>query len=199
MRTIAWLTGIGTALAAGVYMIVSLNRWEWNRALFFGLIVLIAEVGMATGLVLRRLTRLERANREVLDPMLREVLRANRPPRQDRFAWLRESTSQMNVFITFLVGGGILTHGVAFLHHAIAEVAAHVAAASGLGGLARVVVSMSLDALVGIADALGYRAHVHLTLRRPKPSPGLDEDEGMALALEEVRAVRKARRPRRPA
>lgn len=57
----------------------------------------------------------------------------------------------------------------------------------------------SLDALVGIADALGYRAHVHLTLRRPKPSPGLDEDEGMALALEEVRAVRKARRPRRPA
>ena len=49
-------------------MVVSLNRWEWNRALFFGLIVLIAEVALATGLVLRRLTRLERANREVLDP-----------------------------------------------------------------------------------------------------------------------------------
>jgi hypothetical protein len=124
VKTIAWLTGIGTAVAAGVYMIVSLNRWEWNRALFFGLIVLIAEVGMATGLVLRRLTRLERANREVLDPMLREVLRANRPPRQDRFSWLRESTSQLNVFITFLVGGGIVLSGVAWVVDRVASTTA---------------------------------------------------------------------------
>ena len=59
MKIIAWLAGIGTLLAGGLYMVVSLNRWEWNRALFFGLIVLIAEVGLATGLVLRRLARLE--------------------------------------------------------------------------------------------------------------------------------------------
>ena len=32
---------------------MSLNRWEWNRALFFGLIVLIAEVGLATGMALQ--------------------------------------------------------------------------------------------------------------------------------------------------
>ena len=50
MKIIAWLAGIGTLLAGAVYMVVSLNRWEWNRALFFGLIVLIAEVGLATGL-----------------------------------------------------------------------------------------------------------------------------------------------------
>ena len=135
MRTIAWLTGIGTALAAAVYMVVSLNRWEWNRALFFGLIVLIAEVGMATGLVLRRLTRLERANREVLDPMLREILRANRPARQDRFAWLRESTSQMNVFITFLVGGGIVAEtGSVLSHLAILAREAGVATVVGYAG-----------------------------------------------------------------
>ena len=59
MKTIAWLAGVGTLLAGVFYMVVSLNRWEWNRALFFGLIVLIAEVGLATGLVLRRLARLE--------------------------------------------------------------------------------------------------------------------------------------------
>ena len=58
MKIIAWLAGIGTMVGAAMYMIVSLNRWEWNRALFFGLIVLIAEVGLATGLVLRRLARL---------------------------------------------------------------------------------------------------------------------------------------------
>ncbi len=55
MKIVAWLAGIGTLLAAAAYMIVSLNRWEWNRALFFGLIVVIAEIALATGLVLRKL------------------------------------------------------------------------------------------------------------------------------------------------
>ena len=41
MKAIAWLAGIGTLVAGTVYMVVSLNRWEWNRALFFGLIVVI--------------------------------------------------------------------------------------------------------------------------------------------------------------
>ena len=39
MKLIAWLAGIGTLLTGALYMIVSLNRWEWSRALFFGLIV----------------------------------------------------------------------------------------------------------------------------------------------------------------
>src|SRR5947207_11789646 len=101
MKVIAWLAGIGTLVAGGFYMIVSLNRWEWTRALFFGLIVLIAEIGLATGLVLRRLARLEHAraaDREVLD-----ALRETRPPAPDRFAWLKESVGRSNVFITFLV------------------------------------------------------------------------------------------------
>ena len=63
MKTIAWLAGIGTAVTATAYMVVSLNRWEWNRALFFGLIVLMAEVGLATGLVLRKLNELARRAR----------------------------------------------------------------------------------------------------------------------------------------
>ena len=56
MKVIAWLAGIGTLLAGALYMVVSLNRWEWNRALFFGLVVLITEVALSTGLVLRRLS-----------------------------------------------------------------------------------------------------------------------------------------------
>jgi hypothetical protein len=122
VRIIAWLAGVGALVASAIYTIVSLNRWEWNRALFFGLVVLIAEVGMATALVLRRLTRLERENREVLDPMLHEVLRANRPPRSDRFAWLKESPQRLNVFVTFLVGGGVLLSGVAWLVDRVASV-----------------------------------------------------------------------------
>ncbi|HEX6422231.1 MAG TPA: hypothetical protein VFZ79_02060 [Acidimicrobiales bacterium] len=134
MRIIAWLAGISTLVAAAAYTIVSLNRWEWNRALFFGLVVLIAEVGLATGLVLRRLARLERASRDVLDPMLREILRVNRPPQRDRFSWLKESPSQMNVFVTFLVGGGIVVSAAAWL---IDRLAARTATPVGEDRLAR--------------------------------------------------------------
>ena len=121
MKIIAWLAGIGTLLAGTVYMVVSLNRWEWNRALFFGLIVLIAEIGLATGLILRRLARLEHIAKRDADPAVRQILSETRPPRRDRFAWMRESTGQFNVFITFLVGGGVILSGIAWLVDRIAS------------------------------------------------------------------------------
>jgi hypothetical protein len=119
VKTIAWLAGVGTLLGGLAYMIVSLNRWEWNRALFFGLIVLIAEVGLATGLVLRRLSRMEYRSR--VDPAIAQILRETRPPSPDRFAWLRESTRELNVFITFLVGGGVILSAIAWLVDRIAS------------------------------------------------------------------------------
>ncbi len=119
MKVIAWLAGIGTLVAGGFYMIVSLNRWEWNRALFFGLIFLIAEVALATGLVLRRLTRLEYRMR--VDPDVSNVLSETRPPTADRFAWLRDTTAQPNVFITFLVGGGVILSAGAWMVDRIAS------------------------------------------------------------------------------
>jgi len=116
MKIIAWLAGVGTLIASGGYMVVSLNRWEWNRALFFGLIFLIAEVALATALILRRLTRLEGR----FDPAVEGIIRATRPPARDRFAWLNESAQNSNVFITFIVGGGIILSGIAWLVDRIA-------------------------------------------------------------------------------
>jgi len=121
VKIIGWLAGIGTLLAGALYMIVSLNRWEWNRALFFGLIVLIAEVGLATGLILRRLVRLEYTAKRP-DPAVMKILRENRPPMPDRFAWLRDSaTRDLNVFITFLVGGGVMISGIAWVVDRVAS------------------------------------------------------------------------------
>ena len=119
MKIIAWLAGIGTLVASGMYMVVSLNRWEWNRALFFGLIFLIAEVALATGLVLRRLARLEQTSKRD-DPDVLQILHETRPSR-DRFAWMRESTGQFHVFITFLVGGGVLLSGIAWVVDRVAS------------------------------------------------------------------------------
>jgi hypothetical protein len=120
VKVIAWLAGVGTLLAGIFYLVVSLNRWEWNRALFFGLIVLIAEVGLATGLVLRRLARLERNLRGPADPAVVQILSETRPSR-DRFAWMRESSGQLNVFITFIVGGGLILSGVAWVVDRVAS------------------------------------------------------------------------------
>lgn len=132
MKIIAWLAGIGTLLAGALYMIVSLNRWEWNRALFFGLIVLIAEIGLATGLVLRRLARLEHVSSRV-DPAVANIIREARPPSPDRFAWLRESNQNLNVFITFLVGGGVMLSGIAWVVDRVASKSSSPAGEERLG------------------------------------------------------------------
>jgi hypothetical protein len=133
VKIIAWLAGIGTLVAGAAYMVVSLNRWEWNRALFFGLIVLIAEVALATGLVLRRLARLEYNTKRNVDPGVVQILQETRPTR-DRFAWMRESTGQFNVFITFLVGGGVILSGIAWL---VDKLAARTSSPAGEERLAR--------------------------------------------------------------
>jgi hypothetical protein len=132
VKIIAWLAGVGTLLAGALYMIVSLNRWEWNRALFFGLIVLIAEVGLATGLVLRRLARLEHVSSRV-DPAVANIIREARPPSPDRFAWLRESNQNLNVFITFLVGGGVMLSGIAWVVDRVASKSSSPAGEERLG------------------------------------------------------------------
>jgi hypothetical protein len=132
MKIIAWLAGLATLVTGAGYMIVSLNRWEWTRALFFGLIVLIAEIGLATGLVLRRLTRLEHL-REI-DRAVLDALRDTRPAAPDRFAWLKQSMERSNVFITFVVAGGVLISGVAWM---VDRVAAHTSTPVGEQRLAR--------------------------------------------------------------
>lgn len=117
MRAAAWMVALGTLLTAAFFAVLSLTRWEWNRALFFTLVVLIAEVAIATGLILRRLARLERPT---VDAAVLDALRQTRPPSPHRFRWLEESSRQMHVFITFLVASGIIVSGVAWLADRIA-------------------------------------------------------------------------------
>ena len=132
MKVVAWLAGVGTLLASGAYMVVSLNRWEWNRALFFGLILLVAEVGLGIALVLRRLARLE--HRGTVDPAVADIFRDTRPSSPNRFDWLRDPGRELNVFITFLIGGGVIISGVAWV---VDRLAAKTATADAEHRLAR--------------------------------------------------------------
>ena len=119
MKIIAWLAGTFTIVGGAIYMIVSLNRWEWNRALFFGLIVLIAEVGLSAALILRKVA--QQGQTQPYDPAIHGIVRDSRPAIPNRFRWMQESARDLNVFITFLVGGGVVISGIAWVVDKIAS------------------------------------------------------------------------------
>jgi hypothetical protein len=135
VKQLAWLAATATLVVAAVYSIVSLHRWEWSRALYFGLVVLVAEVGLATALVLRRLgpARRPAAAPADIDPRVLHRLRESRPTR-DRFQWLDPQPARLDVFITMLVGSGVLLSAAAWL---VDRLAAHTTTPAGEVRLAR--------------------------------------------------------------
>lgn len=69
--------------------------------------------------------------------------------------WLMKGLSVAGTAAMFLVGGGILTHGVAPLHHAIEALAQKAAALGGMGGFLAAATPLLMDAVVGlVAGAL---------------------------------------------
>jgi predicted DNA repair protein MutK len=69
--------------------------------------------------------------------------------------WLMKGLSVAGTAAMFLVGGGILTHGAAPLHHAIEALAQKAAALGGVGGFLAALTPLLMDAVVGlIAGAL---------------------------------------------
>jgi hypothetical protein len=125
MKVVAWLILGVTLLVSGFYTVVSLARWQWNRTLFFAMVFVAAEVLMVAGVVLARLAQVERelATTRERESAALSALRATRNDQQ-RFAWLRvdphDSFARMNVFITLVVGGGVLLAGGAWLIDKIA-------------------------------------------------------------------------------
>jgi hypothetical protein len=121
IRKVGWLLGSVMLAFTGIYTIVYVYRWEWNRALFVGMLFVAVEVAGAFALVLRRLAKLEA--RTTIDPE-REAqtlahLRATAPERH-HFAWLERSMSETNVFITVLLGAGVLLSGLTWVVDRIA-------------------------------------------------------------------------------
>lgn len=125
MKKVSGAIAAVTMVAAGLYTVVSLARWEWTRALFFGLVFLAAELSLVAGVVVGRLARIER-RLDRADPgpavepapaTLAIVREAGRE--HDRFPWLQVEASDVvtrtNVFITLVVGGGVLLSGGAWV------------------------------------------------------------------------------------
>lgn len=64
--------------------------------------------------------------------------------------WLMKGLSVAGTVAMFLVGGGILTHGAAPLHHAIEVLTQKVAGLGGVGGFLSALTPLLADAVVGL-------------------------------------------------
>jgi hypothetical protein len=127
MRRVLWLLATVTLLASGTYTLIYLYRWEWNRALFTSVLFVAVEVGVVAALVLRRLGQVERMVKES-EPRTYGLdhIRATAPKRE-HFAWLERTTGRTNVFVTVLLGAGVLLSAVTWL---VDRLASHTATAT---------------------------------------------------------------------
>jgi hypothetical protein len=100
-----------TLVLAGSWTALALYRWEWTRALWMTMVFVVAEVALVGVLVMHRLRDLEEQMEDSRDTAVLRRL-ADARPATDRFDWLREETNRTNVFVTMLLGGGVLVSGV---------------------------------------------------------------------------------------
>ncbi|MFG3259436.1 hypothetical protein [Streptomyces sp. NPDC048172] len=146
MKYLSLLIGFAAAAGAAVYLVVYLYRWEWQRALLSGTLLLAIEGVLVCTVLLLRLDRLERHVRE-----LKESSRAGAPapaPAPDPYADVRRHLNGSNgtgsstgpfawldvkdggkgertyVFVPVLVVAGAALSGAAWLIQKIAQTTA---------------------------------------------------------------------------
>jgi uncharacterized protein len=84
--------------------------------------------------------------------------------------YLMKSLAVGGTIAMFLVGGGIVAHGLPFLHHTIEHIAERVHHVAGLGGILHSIVPALLNLLVGLlVGALVLLVVIGAQRLRPKP------------------------------
>lgn len=79
--------------------------------------------------------------------------------------WLMKGLSVAGTIAMFLVGGGILSHGIPMLHHWVEALAQRAAAVPGAGGLLAALAPIGADALTGVVAGALTLAVVMLVRR----------------------------------
>jgi hypothetical protein len=128
MSRLARAVAVLVAVTCGAYTLVYLYRWEWHRAILAGVFLVVAEVALATAVLLRRLAVLDRRLTEVVEAgarppgqqseilvHLRDAAPEPRPP----FAWLEPD--RLGVFLPILLGAGVLAAAAAWVVEALAR------------------------------------------------------------------------------
>ncbi|MEV5526410.1 hypothetical protein [Streptomyces prunicolor] len=130
MRRIAYVFGSLAAAGAGTYLVVYLYRWQWQRAILCGILLLVVEVMLLGIVLLARLTRIEErvkesdARQRELTARQEDVLVRLRQGSVERegahFRWLEETADRTYVFVPVLMVTGVLLSGLAWVVQRIA-------------------------------------------------------------------------------
>ena len=133
MNVIRIARSMGFALAAailavsGIYVVIDLARWEWNRAVISALVMVSALIVLVSMILFRQLSRIEQ-RLEALERSRHATeasgtLRStNNASARRHFRWLERPPDQVGVFIPVLLGAGVLFSLVAYLIERIAGV-----------------------------------------------------------------------------
>ena len=85
--------------------------------------------------------------------------------------WLMKGLSVVGTVAMFLVGGGILTHGVGVLHHGIEALAQRAGEVAGIGNVLEAITPTMLNGLFGVVAGAVVLMGVTLLQRLRKPQP----------------------------
>ncbi|MGX1473794.1 UNVERIFIED_CONTAM: hypothetical protein RKD50_002602 [Streptomyces canus] len=149
MRRIAYLFGSLAAAGAATYLVVYLYRWQWQRAMLCGVLLLVVEVMLLGIVLLGRLGRIEdrlrdsdRRQREQAARQEDALARLRTAPEAEpsgsigRFRWLEDPAERTYVFVPVLMVTGVLLSGIAWVVQRIASATARPAERRLAGRLA---------------------------------------------------------------
>jgi hypothetical protein len=140
MKYVSYLLGGVAATAAGIYLFVYLYRWEWQRAVTCGLLLLIVEIFLVATVVLSRLGRLERrlSDTETRAEEVRRRLEQSHEASPERFRWLDTrhlgGKNDTFVFVPVLMAAGVALSALALLIQKIAGATGRAEAERRLAG-----------------------------------------------------------------
>lgn len=130
MRRIAYVFGSLAAAGAGTYLVVYLYRWQWQRAILCGILLLVVEVMLLGIVLLARLTRIEERVKESAagqreltarqDDVLARLRQVSVEREGARFRWLEDTGDRTYVFVPVLMVTGVLLSGLAWVVQRIA-------------------------------------------------------------------------------
>lgn len=125
-RSIGFALAIVILAVSGVYVVIDLARWEWNRAIISALVFLSSLVVLVAMLLFRQLHRLElrmgALERQGADAVgvLGMLRTTNVAAAGRRFRWLERPPDELGVFIPVLLGAGVVLSFVAYVIERIA-------------------------------------------------------------------------------
>ncbi|MEV0319494.1 hypothetical protein ACIBKX_01080 [Streptomyces sp. NPDC050658] len=141
MRRLAYVFGGAAAAGAAGYLVVYLYRWQWQRAILCGVLLLVVEIMLLGAVLLARIARVEERLRDAdrrQEDVLARLRAAEHPGPEARtrgFRWLDDDPADRTyVFVPVLMVTGVVLSGLAWLVQRVAALTARPAAEQRLAG-----------------------------------------------------------------